>query len=359
VEGVHGDGEAGQPRHRRCELAGLKALYSDARKRAGVGAYLYTTLEQVVLPIFTAPRPVQAIRRPGKSDLLAQHPATEQWLRTEECDHHPAADVASLPHVVSSRAESTHLPRPGVSERLRRRRLLVAVGGKPSCACREADARTPVDPLAATARPGDLQGQEKASRRLTMRHKRRIRLTYANVLASVALFVALGGSSYAAVALPKNSVGAAQLQTKAVTGAKLRSNVVTGAKVKDGSLMAADFKAGQLPAGSQGPKGEPGPQGPAGPLGLRGEKGDAGAPGISGYEIVIANALIAANAEGSATAACPAGKKVLGGGWADTGDFRARGSRPSADGASWWAFAKNNANIPSGLIAYAVCAKVA
>jgi hypothetical protein len=55
VEGVRGDREAGQPRHRRCELAGLKALYSDARKRAGVGAYLYTILEQVVLPIFTAP----------------------------------------------------------------------------------------------------------------------------------------------------------------------------------------------------------------------------------------------------------------------------------------------------------------
>ena len=55
MEGVRGDREAGQPRHRRCELAGLKALYSDARKRAGVGAYLYTILEQVVLPIFTAP----------------------------------------------------------------------------------------------------------------------------------------------------------------------------------------------------------------------------------------------------------------------------------------------------------------
>jgi hypothetical protein len=66
-------------------LAGLKALYSDARKRAavaaGIGAYLYTTLEQVVLPIGPDPRQVQAIRRPGKSDLLVLHNATEQWLR--------------------------------------------------------------------------------------------------------------------------------------------------------------------------------------------------------------------------------------------------------------------------------------
>jgi hypothetical protein len=67
-------------------LAGLKALYSDARKRAGVaagiGAYLYTALAPVVLPIGPGERQVQAIRRgQGKSDLLAISPTTEQWLR--------------------------------------------------------------------------------------------------------------------------------------------------------------------------------------------------------------------------------------------------------------------------------------
>ncbi len=66
-------------------FAGLKALYSDARKRAGVaagiGAYLYTSLEAVVLPIGPKARQVQAIRRQGKSDLLVLSPETEQWLR--------------------------------------------------------------------------------------------------------------------------------------------------------------------------------------------------------------------------------------------------------------------------------------
>jgi len=67
-------------------LAGLKALYSDARKRAGVaagiGAYLYTALAPVVLPIGPGDRQVQAIRRgQGKSDLLVISPTTEQWLR--------------------------------------------------------------------------------------------------------------------------------------------------------------------------------------------------------------------------------------------------------------------------------------
>ena len=66
-------------------LAGLKALYSDARKRAGVaagiGAYLYTALEPVVLPIGGNARQVQCIRRSGKSDLLVLSPETERWLR--------------------------------------------------------------------------------------------------------------------------------------------------------------------------------------------------------------------------------------------------------------------------------------
>ena len=66
-------------------LAGLKALYSDARKRAavaaGIGAYLYTALEAVVLPIGPHPRQVQCLRRPPKSDQLLLCAETEQWLR--------------------------------------------------------------------------------------------------------------------------------------------------------------------------------------------------------------------------------------------------------------------------------------
>jgi hypothetical protein len=65
--------------------AGLKALYSDARKRAGVaagiGAYLYTALAPVVLAIGPKDRQVQLIRRLGRPDTLALPPATEQWLR--------------------------------------------------------------------------------------------------------------------------------------------------------------------------------------------------------------------------------------------------------------------------------------
>ena len=80
------------------------------------------------------------------------------------------------------------------------------------------------------------------------------RLTYANVIATVALFLALGGSSYAALKLPKNSVGSKQL----------KANAVTTAKVKAGSLLTSDFRSSQRsrlrgPAGAKGDQGAPGP----------------------------------------------------------------------------------------------------
>jgi hypothetical protein len=76
-------------------------------------------------------------------------------------------------------------------------------------------------------------------------------------LALVALFVALGGTSYAAARLPRDSVGTAQL----------KPNAVTSAKVKNRSLLAKDFKPGQLRPGPAGLRGPAGARGPAGPRG--------------------------------------------------------------------------------------------
>lgn len=82
------------------------------------------------------------------------------------------------------------------------------------------------------------------------------------VVAVIALIVALGGTSYAAISLPKNSVGSKQLKKNAVTAKKLKKNSVNSAKVKDRSLLAKDFKNGQLPRGATGPAGATGPSGP-------------------------------------------------------------------------------------------------
>ncbi len=75
----------------------------------------------------------------------------------------------------------------------------------------------------------------------------RDKLTYANVVATLALFIAIGGASaFAATQLGKNSVGTKQLKKNSVTTAKLKSNSVNGAKVADGSLTGADIADGSL-----------------------------------------------------------------------------------------------------------------
>lgn len=75
---------------------------------------------------------------------------------------------------------------------------------------------------------------------------KRRRPSPALVISLIALFVALGGTGYAALSLPKNSVGTKQLKKNAVTGSKIKKNAVTGSKVKNHSLTGADIKLGAL-----------------------------------------------------------------------------------------------------------------
>ncbi len=113
---------------------------------------------------------------------------------------------------------------------------------------------------------------------------------YANVVATLALIAALGGTAYAATALPKNSVGTKQIQKEAVTGPKIAKGAVTSKQVKTESLKANDFAKGQIPpgpegkqgpAGKEGPEGKEGPAGKEGPEGKQGEEGPQGEPGTA------------------------------------------------------------------------------
>jgi hypothetical protein len=74
----------------------------------------------------------------------------------------------------------------------------------------------------------------------------RPRLTYANVMATIAVFIALGGASYAAVKLPKNSIGSKQLKKNSVTAAKIKKNAVTTAKIKNDAVTGAKVKESSL-----------------------------------------------------------------------------------------------------------------
>jgi hypothetical protein len=88
----------------------------------------------------------------------------------------------------------------------------------------------------------------------------------------LALFIALGGTSYAAAKLPKNSVGSAQIRSGAVTQSKLEKKLRT-------QLSKAGPAGATGATGPQGPKGDAGAQGPQGEPGVAGVKGDKGDPG--------------------------------------------------------------------------------
>jgi hypothetical protein len=95
----------------------------------------------------------------------------------------------------------------------------------------------------------------------------------------LALLVALGGTSYAAIKLPTGSVGTRQL----------KANAVTGSKVMDGTLTKKDFAAGEFVAGAPGSKGDRGDKGDAGGKGDTGEKGDTGTVDTSNFYDKVAS----------------------------------------------------------------------
>jgi hypothetical protein len=81
-----------------------------------------------------------------------------------------------------------------------------------------------------------------------MMQRLRDKLTYGNVVATLALFAALSGTAFAAhaITLPKNSVGSRQIKHTAVTTGKIANNAVTSAKVASHTLTGADINASQL-----------------------------------------------------------------------------------------------------------------
>ena len=89
-----------------------------------------------------------------------------------------------------------------------------------------------------------------------------MRLTYANVLSTVAVFVALGGSAYAATQLTGGDI-----KNGSLTGRDVKNGSIESADVRDGQLRRRDFRRGTL---LRGPRGRRGPAGAAGPRGASG-----------------------------------------------------------------------------------------
>lgn len=74
-------------------------------------------------------------------------------------------------------------------------------------------------------------------------------LTYANVVATLALVIAIGtGGAYAASKLPDRSVGEFQLRPGAVTAEKIRKNAVTAPKIKAEAVKQGKIAGGSITA---------------------------------------------------------------------------------------------------------------
>jgi hypothetical protein len=122
-----------------------------------------------------------------------------------------------------------------------------------------------------------------------------------NAVGYVALFAALGGTSYAAVTLAPGSVKSRALANGAVTHAKLARNSVQANNLLAHSLTGAAFKPGALAKALNGTNGTNGTNGAGGSGGRDGAAGPGGPMGPAGHD-GSASVALRARSTGSTTA---------------------------------------------------------
>ncbi len=121
------------------------------------------------------------------------------------------------------------------------------------------------------------------------------------------------------------------------------------------------------PAGPSGPQGSQGPVGPVGPVGNAGAQGATGGKGalgpigpngVVGIEVVkVTEPHDFIVVDHAATATCPAGKKVIAGGYAVVPSVgRVTISRPELDNQSWYIYADRLGGNSPDISVYAICA---
>jgi hypothetical protein len=199
-----------------------------------------------------------------------------------------------------------------------------------------------------------LRSKERAVRQI------RKRLTYANVMSSLAVFlVVAGGAAFAATQLPKNSVGTKQLKKGAVKTSKLgtktvktgklakdavstsriQDNAVTGTELADDSVTSTKIAAGSVTQEELA-------------------TGSVGAAQLRDITVVSATSAAVANGvSAGATASCPAGEVVISGGF-ETQSLGAASweiKRLVRSGNGWRVFGTNISGGNSTITAFAYC----
>lgn len=130
-------------------------------------------------------------------------------------------------------------------------------------------------------------------------------LSFSNVVACLALFIALGGSVYAA-----GKISGTQIKASSLPGNRIKAKTLTGKQIKPGSLTGTQIKAGSLT----------GTQIKAGSLTGTQINGSTltgvSASSLASVQYAVATVSISSTASNgtSATANCPPGTFVIGGG---------------------------------------------
>lgn len=207
----------------------------------------------------------------------------------------------------------------------------------------------------------------------------RKRLTYANVVSSIALFLVLGGATAFAATkiganeikanaittgkIKKEAVAAGKIKTGAVTTDKLASSAVTSDKIADNAVTTNKIANNAVTTAKIADNAV---------TGVKIANGSISASKLGPITVQTETASVANNADGSANVDCPAGQRAISGGGA--WDVFATGlsflsSRPirssadpgqMADGevaGGWRASGHNTSGAPVGILVWVLCAQ--
>ncbi len=152
-------------------------------------------------------------------------------------------------------------------------------------------------------------------------------------LGIIAVLLAGSGSAYAAAK---------------VTGKQVKDSSLTGKDIKNGSLSASELSDDALDK----LQGTPGPAGPAGPAGVPGPSAVAAMTPVTSAQAIFPNYAA------SATAACPAGQRVVSGGGVSISPYGLISSQANASRTGWFVIGGTPDPSLTGqyVQAYALCA---
>jgi hypothetical protein len=163
-------------------------------------------------------------------------------------------------------------------------------------------------------------------------------LTFSNVVACLALFVALGGSVYAASKISgkqikANSLPGNRIKPKTITGNRIKPKALTGRQIKKHSLTGNEINQGTLT--------------------------EVSAAALAGVQYQVTTVPLARNSSDgtTATVACPSGTSVIGGGATVSDEERAfvNDSGPGPQQASWTATGFVRFGVGGTMTVTAVC----